>query len=125
MRRDTKLKKKKKGRGFKKHASCAAKSYYAGVLAKQKMSVYLDLICGTQIITVRLSKADMLCSGHLAFEDTFLGAAGVRKLLFNISKKLSNYLQIPGYSLHFSSTLLASSFPGKWMIKVSISLPST
>ena len=66
-----------------------------------------------------LSKVDMPCSGHLAFADPFqepqvsvmdkfdcISLTVLSKLIFNISKKLSNHLQIPGYLLHFITTII-------------------
>ena len=44
-------------------------------------------------------------------------------LMYNISKKFPNYLQIPGYLLHFiisSQLSLTSPFSDKWITKDSI-----
>lgn len=62
-----------------------------------------------------LSKANMLCGRHLASEDTFYrnlrcplwtSLTVSIKLIFDIFKKLSYYLQIPGCSLYLITTMI-------------------
>ena len=82
------------------------------------------------------TKETCYLSGHMAFANTFFRNRRCRcplwtrltvlsKLMYNISKNFSNYLQIPGYWLHLTSQLsLTSSFSDKRAGKVSISLSS-
>ena len=76
--------------------------------AKHK-SVYLGLTCGKRII-IKPVQRNMLSSGTPGFSKPFFrnrrcplrtSLTVLSKLMHIISKKLSNYWQIPGHLLHF------------------------
>ena len=77
-------------------------------------SVYLSLNCGKQIIIEPVQR-NMLSSGTPSFcKPNFrnrrcplrASLTVLSKLMHIISKKLSNYLQIPGHLLHFISIII-------------------
>ena len=84
------------------------------VFYAKKKSIYLNLICEKQII-IKPAWRDMLSSRTPGFCKTFFrngrcplwtSLTVLSKLMYNISEKLLNYLQIPGYLLHFISAII-------------------
>ena len=85
-----------------------------GCFTLNRRSVYLNLICKNQIIMKPL-QSQHASSGTLGFWKPFFRNRRyplwkrftvLSKLMYNISERLFNYLQVTGYLFHFIATIL-------------------